>query len=250
MDKGKRIVLIGSCVSLILFIMFLILQDKGALILELESRWLFVAGVPILVSLIVGGYIRKFKGLGVEIETRLKSKIGTTDLLATDALEHIEGADKGTLSFLYDTPTEELSKRERLKLVEGRRDYYNVFAFSLYLERLVNLKFLEIQDQVGRFRYLVSIRAFKSNAEIRENTINDFLNNLANRTVLPQIEEFVEFNTIKTTEKLLSILPKVRDSKLGCLPVLDDQKHLLGVVTKEAIESRIADAVLSAQEVT
>jgi Na+/proline symporter len=55
--KDKQIVvLIGATTSIIIFIALLILQGTNASILKLESRWLMLAGVPLLVALIVGGY--------------------------------------------------------------------------------------------------------------------------------------------------------------------------------------------------
>ncbi|ODB92812.1 hypothetical protein A3197_20795 [Candidatus Thiodiazotropha endoloripes] len=58
---------IGAIVSIVLLATFLLFQYNESNVLKLESRWLLVAGVPLLAALIVGGYIKSFKGFGVEL---------------------------------------------------------------------------------------------------------------------------------------------------------------------------------------
>lgn len=248
MERGVKIVIVGVGFSLTLFLAFLILQGIGASILELESRWLIVAGVPILLSLIIGGYIKKFKGLGVELETRLKSNVWISNLRATDALNHVKGVDKGPVRYLYKTPQTELARIERLMLVENQRDY-TTNALSQYIEKLVNLKYLEIKDMAGRLRYVVAVSAFKTDHEIKYQLIEEFLNCLTRSTYPKQMKSYIEFDRIKISDKLLSILPKVRESEFGWLPVVNVKKQMKGVITIDSIESRIIDEVLTAQEI-
>ena len=248
MNKKDIIVVTGVISSLIIFIILFYLQKNNSNILNLESRWLLLAGIPILLALFIGGYIQKFKGLGIEIEARLQNKIGKIGLQAVDALEQAEGQDKGSLSFLYDTPSEELSKKERLILVLGRRNYYESFALKEYIERLGNLKYIELQDNRGAFQYLIPLSAFKHENYINYELIEKLIKNLEGRKLEPSLESKAETDYISITEKLISILPKVRESTYGWLPVLNKRKHLVGVVTKEGIESRIADEVLTAKE--
>lgn len=250
MKDKKMVVLIGAIASIIIFIALLILQGTNASILKLESRWLMLAGVPLLVALIVGGYIHKFKGFGLEIETRLQNRIRKNELHALDALEQVEGQDKGTLSFLYDTPQEELAKKERLTLFSGRRGYYGSFALKEYLERLINLKYIEVRYPQGKFRCLIPASVFKTEEAFNSGLLDRFIESLAEGNIYPDIETEAETDFVKTSERLIAILPKVRESKHGWLPVLSKDRRLEGVVTKDAIESRIADEVMSAKEIS
>jgi uncharacterized integral membrane protein len=67
----KHGVLIGGAVcSALLLAIFLVLQERAADLLQLPAKWLWVALVPLLVSVVAGGYIVKFKATssGVEFE--------------------------------------------------------------------------------------------------------------------------------------------------------------------------------------
>lgn len=46
----------GAIVSIVLLTVFLLFQYFLSDVLKLESRWLLVAGVPLLAALVVGGY--------------------------------------------------------------------------------------------------------------------------------------------------------------------------------------------------
>ncbi|MFC1863449.1 hypothetical protein ACFL1Z_05805 [Thermodesulfobacteriota bacterium] len=250
MDKRETTVVVGFIISLIIFLIVFYLQMKESDILQIESRWLLVCGIPVLIALIVGGYIQKFKGFGVEIEARLKSRLGNVGLKAQDALEQVEGQDKGDLSFLYDTPEEKLAEIERLILVMGRKNYYGVYALKEYMERLRNLKFIEIQDNQGKFLYILPASVFIEGNNIKMNLIERFIQNLEEGNIDNSLITMTENDYVKTVEPLIGILPKVRESIHGWLPVLNKQRKLMGVITKESIESRIADDVIAAKDVT
>ena len=80
--------------------------------------------------------------------------------------------------------------------------------------------------------------------------LDRFIESLAEGNIYPDIEAEAETNFVKTSESLIEILPRVRESKHGWLPVLSKDLRLEGVVAKEAIESRIADEVMSAKEIS
>lgn len=90
--KKYKPILIGAAASLALLLLFGVLQEREAKFLELSSQWILISIFPILVSLFVGGYISKFKGFGVELESALNTSVTTSvDLRATDALENLLG---------------------------------------------------------------------------------------------------------------------------------------------------------------
>jgi len=71
--KRHPAIVLGAIISIVLFIALVLFQHYNLDVLKLESRWLLVSGVPILIALFVGGYIKKFKGFGIELEAPEKT---------------------------------------------------------------------------------------------------------------------------------------------------------------------------------
>lgn len=66
--QNRRALLIGSIASVVLLCVVLVLQADRSLILRLPAQWLAVAALPVLIGLMIGGYIGKFSFAGVEVE--------------------------------------------------------------------------------------------------------------------------------------------------------------------------------------
>lgn len=65
----SKFTLLGCCaISLAMLIAFGYMQAKGSKVMDLKAQWLWIAVLPILVVLITGKYIGRFKGAGIEIE--------------------------------------------------------------------------------------------------------------------------------------------------------------------------------------
>ena len=127
--KEHMLVVVSGLLSIGLFGLFISLHIKNSKFLTIDSKWLLISGLPILIALIVGGYIHKFKGFGIELETSLKNPIGQVNLIATDVLESISGRDKGSISSVEKLPSSELIKYHRLSFVNGKRNYYDEYIF-------------------------------------------------------------------------------------------------------------------------
>src|SRR5437763_757057 len=62
-----------ACViSILLFLLFCGLQATGSSVLSLPVQWLGISVLPILLALIVGGYVGKFKAAGIEFEPGMR----------------------------------------------------------------------------------------------------------------------------------------------------------------------------------
>lgn len=246
---GKyRAITIGIIVSLAIFVILLILQGINAAILDLETRWLLVAGIPILIALIIGGYIYRFKGFGIELETRLQSPMGTSILQTTDALEQAPGLDKEAVGLLDSLTQEQLSRLQRLSFVSGRKNYYDPYAVREYIQRLYNLQFIEIRDKNGAFQFLIPITVFREEHGIKIEALDRLVESVSNATIDSDFAVEAEGEYVRTTDKLLEILPEIRDSKYGWLPVLTPNRRLAGVITKSSVEARIADEVVAVKK--
>jgi len=142
---------IGGVVSIFLLLTFLLFQYNESNVLKLESRWLLVAGVPLLAALIVGGYIKSFKGFGVELEASLSKPVTNIELTATEAMDKELGDRKQNKVYLRKLNQNKKKIISRLVLTQGCKDHYDSSLLDDYLRELSGLKYIEIQNQQGQF---------------------------------------------------------------------------------------------------
>ena len=90
----------GIAIS-ILALMFLVIAaiEKWSF-LELGAHWLAVAILPLLVGLLVGGYISSFKGFGIEFEAAVKRVVAEKEVA-----EEAESDEGGEESLGMATPS-------------------------------------------------------------------------------------------------------------------------------------------------
>ncbi len=247
MTNPKRLISLMICalIAVALFILFLILQHRESSLLKLESRWLIVAGVPILIGLIIGNYIKSFKGFGIELESLLGLSIGTMDLLASDATEALRGDAKGSVKYLNELSDAKKKRIRRLAFTSNKRDYYQVDAVSSYLIQLNNLKYVEVQDNNKKFQALIRIGFFKSHGIVQPQIIELFIQSLEHNTLNDLLGNNLITESVSENEALLDVLKKARNSFFGVLPVVSSNRVLIGVVTARLIEKRITNEVIA-----
>lgn len=78
-NNAKSNLKIGIIVSLILLILFLLIQYHYPRILELDIKWIILALIPIVLSLIYSGKITGIKALGLELKVE-PSRVNIADL--------------------------------------------------------------------------------------------------------------------------------------------------------------------------
>lgn len=166
---------IGAICSLVLLATFFWFQHDSSNILKLESRWLIAAGVPLLAALIVGGYIKSFKGFGVELEASLNKPVTNIELSATEAMEQMDADEKRSISYLHQLQDSKKRKISRLVLVQGRRDYYRAHALQEYLNLLSGLRYFEIRNNEGKFIALLRVGIFKQDGYVNDNLLGEFI---------------------------------------------------------------------------
>lgn len=237
--------MICTLIAVALFIMFLIFQHRESSLLKLDSKWLIVAGVPILIGLIIGNYIKSFKGFGIELETLLGLSIGTMDLLASDATEALPGDAKGSVKYLNQLSDAKKEGIQRLAFTSNKPHYYKVHAVMSYLIQLNNLKYVEIQDNNKKFQALIPIDFFKSNGIVQQQIIESFIHALEQNTLNDLPGDNLITESVSENEALLDVLKKARNSFFGVLPVVSSNRVLIGVVTVNLIEKRITNEVIA-----
>ena len=227
-----------------MLILFLWLQSCNSEILKLDVKWLIVSGLPILIALLLGGYIHKFKGFGIELEASLHNPIGRESLIATDIIQCIQGAEKGSLDHLTQSLFSRRNDYKRLSFILGKKDYYNDYVIEQYINRLPHLKYIEIKRHNGRFICLLPVSSFKINNETDSDKIKLFIRAIEENRFTAIFQDEVITDRVREDDSLIKVLPKVRASKLGILPVISKQNILIGIITTQIVEKRIADEVL------
>ena len=239
---------IGAIVSTALLAVFLLFQHNQADVLKLESRWLLVAGVPLLAALIVGGYIKSFKGFGVELEASLNKPVTNLELSATEAMEEVQGDEKRSLSFLQNL--KEKRRISRLVLFQGRSNCYHPHVLDRYLHELRGLKYIEIRNSSQKFVALIPIKEFKRGGSINDKPLDDFIRVLEQSQVLQRYSTSLITAYVTEDTGLIESLKIMRRKRLQQLVVLDENEVFKGVLLSAAVEKRIADDVLTAKENT
>jgi hypothetical protein len=237
--------LVGSIFSLILLSAFLYFQEREFKMLELDVKWLVVASVPLLLVILNSNIIKKFKGFGIELETRLHEQVGNIKLIAVDALYDVPGRTKQSVDYLRSMPATERCSIQRLTFQSGLREYYRLEAVKEYLRALPNLKYFEIVNEDGKFIAILSAKSFKTETYIDDIRLQAFLNDLQENSIVDHFGEILVTEKIEDNEDLLEALSKVRRSRFEYLPVVTNDGYLLGVLTPNAIESKIADQVIA-----
>jgi CBS-domain-containing membrane protein len=193
----------------------------------------------------MGRYIKSFKGFGIELEALLQLSVGKVDLIASDAVDVIQGDEKRYVSYLDSLSEAKRRRIRRLTFTINKPNYYSEPAVSEYLNRLRNLKYIEIRDQNKRFQGLVPIRYFKSHNHVEQYKIREFIEALENNTLGNLLGDNIITDYVSEDESLLKVLKKVRNSPSQVLPVVSSNRIFIGVVTARFIEKRITNEVLT-----
>lgn len=247
-EQANRSWVTAIIVSIGLLVAFLSLQSYDAKMLGLDVKWLVVASIPLIIAILRSNLIRKFKGFGFELETRLQEPVGRINLVAVNALMDLPSDEKQSHAYLKNLSDTKRMQIQRLTLREGRREYYKVPVLYEYIRYLPNLRYLEVLSNEGNFIALIPIELFRTEEFIDEQKLHMFVELLANNEVANFLPHSIIRDTISESENLIDALPIVRKSKYGLLPVISHNGNMLGVITTELVESKIADEVLATQE--
>ncbi|MFT5282401.1 MAG: hypothetical protein ACI94Z_001228 [Yoonia sp.] len=148
----KHAILTGSTLLSLLFLgFFLYMQSKGSVILKLEAQWVAISILPILIALVVGGYIAKFKGFGIELEGKLEAPVNSIQLKATDAIEEFPGNEKESMPDLFRVSETHRFAAKRLSFNLDKKNYYGLHAIEEYISALPNIEYFEVKRANGEF---------------------------------------------------------------------------------------------------
>ncbi len=244
--KAHGLLLVCIFLTMLLLSVFLLLHYTKSELLNLHTKWILIAFAPLLVALIAGGYIRKFKGFGIEFEAIFNRPLSQRDLKAAmqnykaiEVMGATGGLTKGLREEIYQLSDEDKRKIQRLSFRYGSR--YSIDTAGFYFSKLTNLKYIEIQNPQGNFYALLPIKSIQSNDDF-----SLFIDALEDKQSLEQnfgpsfIKEFVLHN-----ESVEKILPKFLESDFEALAVLgSENKKVIGVIEKCAFLESFVNSVV------
>lgn len=205
-------------------------------------------------SLFIGGYISKFKGFGVELESALRASVTTSvDLRATDALADMLGDEKQSMGYLRSLSREKAQSIRWLTFFTEKRNFYSPRGIEKYLDRLINVDFFEVKKADGEFVCYVPVSVFYESDDPRRpprvklEELERFITFLEKNNVVEKYLGIAVSVSVKSSDGLVDVLRILRNENVNMVAVVSDEERYLGVAFSQDVEKKVADAVLSSR---
>jgi hypothetical protein len=249
--KKKGTLVFGAIVSIVLLLVLGVLQTVDAQFLRLPIHWLAIAILPVLFALFTGGFITRFKGFGVELETTLKAPVGSLNLTASDAVADIPGDEKRSLSYLHGLSNDKKLATKWLLLRSGRENYYTAHGIEEYLRALPNIQYFEVRSESGDIICFIPISVFRDdtqqyNDNIKRDSLRRFITAIEDDNVTDSFLGSTITLKVKSEQGLVDVLKAMRAENVELAAVVSTRGRYLGVIFADEVERRIADTVLTA----
>lgn len=227
--------------SLVIISVFMYIREKRPALLDLETRWIAVASIPVLVGLFSGGYIYKFKGFGIELESAInKFDMKDIALKAKEVATVSQGESKGTITKLESLSKDYKSSIQRLSFKLGGTYYAD--AVDIYIRELPNLKFIEIIDKSNNFIGLMSVKRLDNISTIRK-----FLSSIRNETFKKDfLGKYVD-KSVTSNTNAIEALSIMRNNHYSYLPVVEGGE-LKGIISEVELMRKLSDKIIEAKE--
>lgn len=191
-NNAKNNLRTGITISLILLIVFFVLQYYKSSVLDLDIKWVTLALVPIVLSLLYSGKITEIKALGLELKVE-PSKVNISDSeekieFPTNKAEKVYPADyfylKHTTFFRNDKQKELQDKTglHDIKLYDIRIKVYSYYSGAL--EEIEKVQYYLHSSYDNPIRELYDS---KSNFELKELAFGEYV--LSAKIYLRNVDE-------------------------------------------------------------
>lgn len=231
--------------SLIIFFLLFTARLCCPQLLDIDVKWLTIALIPFVIMLISNNYLKKFIGLGLELEFQVQEPISYSSEVI-DFARTTSAVDKGEIKLLYDLSEVERLEINTLRFTTGRHDdYYDEHAISAYLNKLPKVEFVEIVDDKGKLEKLFRVRRSRNTGSLdRDNfpLARKILAAVNQNIQHPSLEEIREI--ITQDESVIEALKKFKEINQSLIAIVTKNGKLIGVVQKEKIQEHIANIVL------
>lgn len=225
--------------SLILLSVIIHIRGRKPNWLDIETKWLVISILPVLIVMFTGGYISSFKGFGIEIEASLKEPVeNRITLAARKAIVGDISEQKGTLAHLYELSEEEKNSIERLQF-KNKYPSYASDAVKQYLKILPKLEYIELLDDKSKFIGVMLASDLLGKEE-------QFVTSLESGNILIDFSKLIVTHYVDSNTSAIDTLDRMRRNNEKFLPLLNSNHSMEGVVTESSLEKSIADEVLKA----
>ena len=232
-------------VSAVLLAVFMVFQHFEAKALQLPAQWLAISAIPLIVALLVGGYISKFKGFGIELESRLQETVAGSSLAVSSVATELRGDQKRGLDYLLGLPQSARDRITRLTFFEGTEHGYIEEIVGEYLRELPKLEFVEVAREDGTFVCLIPVEVLEEQQAVEPERIRQLLESLRRGDTKEVFRGSAIATAIDESSSLISALQALRAERLELIPVVDGEGRFKGVAYSRDLERKIADDVLA-----
>lgn len=249
--RKHRPLYLSVTISSFLLIILMAFEGAGWKFMDLEAKWMLIAGAPILLALFVGGYIKNVKGFGLELEAELNGhRLPESVIDKTDVILSVK-TRKDSVVYLDQMEDVEKRKINSIQFIKGKRNYYDSYAVDEYLSMLPNVKYLEIINDKKEFLGVISAASFKKqNDPNNSDNIRNFIGYIEGEgeglfSVVTDVV-FIFDSLILAYKKLQSSNQTTALKREGALPVLNEKKEMIGVISMQSIKNKIVQSVAQA----
>jgi len=189
-------------------------------------------------------------GVTPELEANLDKNIDINVFEKIQALK-IKPTDKQTLNNLLDMSLKERREIQILNFSMGKRDYYDEYTIQQYIEHLPSLKYFLVSNESDEFYCLINIRNFLRDRETRIDAIKKFIKSIENDELKETYKNLI-FESISSNSTVIEAYSKIANTTEGNrhpypdfrLPLLNNNKKIVGIISKHALEEQISITVL------
>ena len=206
-----------------------------------------IAGIPLVLALIAGRFVRGFKGLGVELEMQLSSPV-ISNSTVIDITSQVSSATKQELQAVFALPQEKKNSTNVLTFKPRAIGYYIPGDVREYLGALPNVQFFEVVDQALRLKFLIDIRDLRQRMLNWEDSTTNNLIKIIEGTAQAEtdLRNNIIYERIQTTNTLPQAFEKIKQANKDFLPVVDQAGKLFGLLYKNRVTEAIANEVVKA----
>ena len=243
--------------SLALLISLITIHYYDYWILKLEIQWLVVSTIPLIVALLIGGYIEGIKGFGLELKTSLRKPLGIAEISLEKYTSVFLSLEKGSIQNMQMMPEERKKSVEVIILVIGKQ--YDSQHLFTYFQNLPSLKYIEVRSERSGFLALLPTTTFQLQQKLTtpqpepekimiELLITAFSKSDTEKTLtdMRQIwgDDLIEERIYSNCE-VIEVARTMKNKRVNHIAVTNEDNKFIGVLELRSIEKAIFDKVVA-----
>lgn len=236
---------VGIFLSIVSFLILFGIRYYNPILLDIDAKWLLVSSSPVLISLILAGIIKNFKGFGVEFEVAI-ADVEFDDRRVISYYTPTKAERKDSLEFLYNLSDNELRKITVLSFVYGRRGYYDSYAIEEYFKKLRYLRYILILDENNKFLFLIKKEAFRIKSVNQESNYfySAFIRAIEDRNLSELYKPSIVSDIVKYNDTILNAVKLFKKTNERELPIINENSDFIGFIKKEGVYELATDILL------